>query len=606
MCGIAGWIDFTRNLTQEQAILKDMANTIEHRGPDAEGYWLNDHAALAHRRLIVIDPEGGTQPMTCREGGELYTLTYNGEIYNYKELKRKLEAKGHRFQTTSDTEVLLHAYIEWKEACVEHLNGIFAFGIWDDQRRQFFMARDHLGVKPLFFAQREQSMIFGSEIKAILTHPMVDAEVDKDGLAEIFALGPMRTPGVGVFRGINELRAGHYMVVKKSGVCIKPYWQLKSKPFEDTVHSSTEKVRELLLDTTHRQLLSDMPLVTMLSGGLDSSALTAIAGDIFQKEGRTLHSYSLDFVDSEKHFEQDLMHVDRDTPYIYKVAESVGTEHHEMVLGAGEQVDHLLKQMYARDLPGLGEMETSLYLLFREMTKDATVALSGESADEVFGGYPWFYKEEFLNADTFPWMIQAKGRSGILNKEAFDHIRPEAYVKRRYNEAISEVPELAGESNIDAKRRQMQYLNLTRFLPFMLDRKDRMSMAVGFEVRVPFCDYRIVDYLWNVPWEVKSVDGMEKGLLRRALDGLLIDDVRTRKKSAYPFNQNPAYLKGVSDWMKNILNDTNAPVFGLIDKAMISKIAEGRGEMKPQLAARMFDYLIQVNEWLKTYQIKLV
>ncbi|MFC7394573.1 asparagine synthase (glutamine-hydrolyzing) [Scopulibacillus cellulosilyticus] len=606
MCGIAGWIDFTRQLTGEQATLKKMADTIEHRGPDAEGFWITDHAALAHRRLIVIDPDGGSQPMLYREGEQLFAITFNGEIYNYKELKQILEQKGHKFQTTSDTEVLLHAYIEWKEDCAKHLNGIFAFGIWDEKQQQFFMARDHLGVKPLFYAQRGQALIFGSEIKAILAHPMVDAEIDREGLAEIFAIGPMRTPGVGVFRGIHELRPGHFMVCNNNGIHIKPYWKLESRPYEDTAETSAEKIRELLIDTVKRQLQSDMPLVSMLSGGLDSSALVSIAAEMFKKEGKTLHTYSLDFVDSDKHFEQDLMHVNRDTPFVYKVSEAMGTEHHERIMDAPELVDNLLKQMYARDLPGMGEMETSLYLLFGEMTKDATVSLSGESADEVFGGYPWFYKEEFLKADTFPWEYAAAGRYNILNQEMLEHIQPEDYINRRYSEAISEVPRLEGENKIDTRRREMQYLNLTRFLPFLLDRKDRMSMAHGFEVRVPFCDYRIAEYLWNVPWEVKAVDGMEKGILRRAVKGILIDDVRTRKKSAYPFNQNPAYLQGVASWMNTILKTADEPIMQLIDKQKVSAIAEGKTDIEPQYAARLFDYLIQVNEWLKTYQIKLV
>ncbi|WP_085524230.1 asparagine synthase (glutamine-hydrolyzing) [Tuberibacillus sp. Marseille-P3662] len=606
MCGITGWIDFTRNLTQEKGILKEMADSIAHRGPDEEGFWLSSHAAMAHRRLIVIDPDGGKQPMVFQEGEEKLVLSYNGEIYNYRELKEQLEAKGHTFQSTSDTEVLLHAYLEWREDCVQHLNGIFAFGLWDDKRQQLFMARDHLGVKPLFYHWKDGRFLFGSEIKALLTHPEVEAVVDKDGLAEIFALNPMRTPGHAVFRDIHELRAGHCLILNQNGLQVRQYWKLNSQPFTDSADEAVERVRELLLDTVHRQLVADKPVASMLSGGLDSSALTSIAGNAFKEEGKTLDTYSLDFKNSEQDFQEDLMHVGRDTPWIHKMSEDVGTRHSELILDAPELVDNLLAQMYARDLPGLGEMETSLYLLFDRMSQDATVSLSGESADEVFGGYPWFYQDKFLEADTFPWALQSSGRTRLLKQEWIDAINPDSYIKQRYEEALAEVPKLEGENSLDARRREMSYLNLTRFLPFMLDRKDRMSMANGFEVRVPFCDYRLVEYLWNVPWEVKSMDHMEKGLLRRSLTGLMNEEVRTRKKSAYPFNQSPEYLNGVKTWLLTILDDHQSPIKTLIDEATVRSLLQDNAEIDGQTQARLCDYLIQVNEWMRHYEVKLV
>lgn len=607
MCGIAGWVDWTRNLSDQKPVLKKMTDSITHRGPDADGFWFSEQAAFGHRRLIVIDPEGGRQPMLYEQDGHTLALTYNGELYNYRELRAELQDKGHIFQTASDTEVLLHAYLEWQEDCVTHFNGIFAFGIWDGRRKQLMLGRDHLGVKPLFYVQQGNAIIFGSEIKVLLSHPLVEAEVDTEGLAEVFALGPMRTPGNGIFKNINEVRAGHFMTVTADEVKTEQYWKLKSKKHTDDVETTVKTIRSLLEDTVKRQLISDRPLVTMLSGGLDSSGLTAMAGEDYKGQGKTLHTYSIDFVNDEKDFEQDFLRRDRDEPWVQRVSEYVGTEHHSYVLGADQLVENLLVPMRARDLPGVGELETSLYLLFKEMKKDATVALSGESADEVFSGYPWFHQEEFLNADVFPWNINLRFFSSILSDEFKAKIQPEHYQKARFNDALEEVPFLDGESELEAKQRQMSYMFITRFLPFMLDRKDRSSMMTGFEVRVPFCDYRLVEYLWNVPFEMKSIDNIEKGILRRAFEGYLPDDVRNRKKSAYPSTKDAAYLEGISKWMLKVLDDPESPILPMIDVDRVQTIAEGKSEKITGTAARsLLDYLLQINYWLKDYNIRVM
>jgi asparagine synthase (glutamine-hydrolysing) len=606
MCGITGWIDWENDISGQKGILEEMARAIQNRGPDADGFWMSPRAALAHRRLIVIDPEGGLQPMVEQQGDRLYAMTYNGEIYNYLELKKELQERGHVFKTNSDTEVLLHTYLEWGEDCVQHLNGIFAFAIWDDANQKLFLGRDHLGVKPLFYTEQGSMILFGSEIKSILAHPEIKPELDADGLAEIFGNGPMRTPGVGVFKGIKEVRAGHSITFTREGKRVTRYWNLKSNPHTDDVDTTAAKIREILEDTVRRQLISDMPLVAMLSGGLDSSGLTAIAGAELAKEGRTLHTYSLDFVGSDRDFQTDLLHRDLDAPWVKRVSDHVKTEHHTIVLDSEELIENLLVPLRARDLPGIGEMETSLYLLFREMKKDATVALSGESADEVFSGYPWFHQEEFLNAGTFPWRVSSTGYvSNLLSEETLNHARPDEYVQARYEEAIAEVPVLEGEDDLQARQREMSYLFITRFLPFMLDRKDRTSMYTGFEVRVPFCDYRLVEYLWNVPYRVKTVDDIEKGILRRALKGYLPDDVLYRRKSAYPTAQNPVYYKAVTRWINDILADHNSPINSLVDKRKVQALIDGKAGIDQGRVVKALEYLIQVNEWIKEYGIAI-
>lgn len=606
MSGIVGWIDWEQDLSTQEEILYEMTQTIQHRGPDAEGFWFSPRAALGHRRLIVTDPEGGRQPMVKQYGDRRYVLTFNGEIYNDSELRKELQERGHTFKTDSDTEVLLHTYLEWEEDCVQHLNGMFAFGIWDEAKQKLFLARDHMGIKPLFYVERGNTLLFASEIKAILAHPAIQPELDAQGLGENFGNGPMRTPGVGVFKGIQELRAGHSITITREGKRVTRYWKLESKPHTDDLDTTAGTIRVILEDTVRRQLRSDMPLVTMLSGGLDSSGLTAIAGKEFAKGGRTLHTYSLDFVDSDRNFKKDLLHVDLDAPWVKRVSDYVQTDHHQIMLDSEELVENFLAPLRARDLPGIGEMETSLYLLFREMTKEATVTLSGESADEVFSGYPWFHQEAFLNANTFPWRVgNTRYIAALLNPETADYVKPEEYVQARYQEAVAEVPSLEGEDELQARQREMSYLFITRFLPLMLDRKDRISTVNGLEARVPFCDHRLVEYLWNVSHQMKKADDIEKGILRRALKGYLPQDALYRKKSAYPTAQNPVYYQAISRWAQDILSDPHSPVRPLIDQQKVQGMIDGKTTLDEGQVIKGLEYLIQVNAWIEEYGISI-
>jgi len=613
MCGITGWIDWQADLSDQGAMLEKMVGCLIPRGPDEQGLWLSSHAALAHRRLIVLDPLGGKQPMRYEMGERTYSLTYNGEIYNFRELREELQGHGHTFRTHSDTEVILHAYAEWGEDCVKRFNGIFAFGLWDEQRQRLLLARDHLGVKPLFYARRGSSLLFASEIKSLLAHPLVKPEVDTEGLAEILTFA-RSTPGCGVYRDIHEVRAGFMLLCEREAVRPIRFWSLRSQQHTDDAETTAEHIRALLEDTVKRQLIADVPVVTMLSGGLDSSGLTALAGREFQREGKQLHTYSIDFVDSARHFEGSALRPNLDAPWVQRVAEHVGTQHHTVMIDTPELVENLLVPMRAHDLPSMGQMETSLYLLFKAMKQDATVALSGESADEVFGGYPWFNDPVAFARPTFPWMAMMqtgseRGQFAWLSEETRAKIQPEEYLERRYREALAEVPRLEGEDARGARIREILYLNQTRFLSMLLNRKDRMSMATGFEVRVPFCDYRLVEYVWNIPWEMKRDGDIEKGILRRAFVGILPDDVRMRRKSAYPASHNPTYIQAMQNWTLQIINDPNAPVRSLVNVSVVRFMAEGNLPEVPgvpnDFAVMFLERIIQLNSWLQEYQISI-
>lgn len=614
MCGITGWVNLHSNISGEKCLVEKMSETLAPRGSDAEGIWVSNTAVLAHRRLIVVDPVGGVQPMVRRRGNETYTLVYNGELYNTAELRNELVRRGYTYQGHSDTEVLLTAYMEWGPACVERFNGIFAFAVWDSLNQSLFLARDRFGVKPLFYALCGDSFLFGSELKALLAHPLVKPELDSEGMAEVFALGPSRTPGHGVFKNVLEIKPAHCLVYDQNGIRTRRYWQLVSSEHQDDLPTTIGKVRQLLLDSIHRQLVADVPVCTLLSGGLDSSALTAIAANYFHSAGRgPLHTFSIDFVDNDRHFHATHFEPSPDEPWVKLISERFGTQHHFIKIDTPEMVDALTMAMRARDLPGMADIDSSLYLFCREIKKFATVAQSGECADEVFGGYPWYMQKESLTNKTFPWLRSVDRRKQVFSPELVNHIQPDDYIARRYSETIAEVPPLPGESPVEASRRELFYLNFTWFMNTLLDRKDRMSMATGLEVRVPFCDHRLVEYVWNIPWQMKSCGNMEKGMLRQALEGILPSEVLTRKKSPYPKTHNPSYLAAVTKQLLEIIHDPSSPLLPLINKNTVLQMTRAESDIfdKPwfgqlMTGPQLFAFLIQVDAWLREYRISIV
>jgi asparagine synthase (glutamine-hydrolysing) len=613
LCGITGWIDWKKDLTHYAALIESMTETLAPRGPDAAGIWTSPHCSLGHRRLSVIDPENGAQPMVREDGNGTFVIVYNGEIYNAPELRRELESRGRRFRTRCDTEVVLVAYMEWGPASVEKLNGIFAYAIWSTHDERLFLARDRVGVKPLFYTERGGTLLFGSEPKAILKHPGFEAEVGPDGLAEVFAVGPARTPGHGIFRHLCELKPGHTLLYDRERLRIGAYWKLESRPHTDSVRRTAETIRDLLEDTVRRQMVSDVPIGTLLSGGLDSSALTAFAAVYWREQGRgPLFTYSVDYIDNDKHFRANDFQLNADAPWIKRVSREFGTVHRNIAFDTPELVESLETVVDARDTPGMADVDGSLYLFCREIRRDITVAISGEAADEVFGGYPWFHRRESLKANTFPWSLKLKERVSILSPEFAAAIRPEAYVAERYAEALREVPHLTGETPAERRMREMSYLNITRFMPTLLDRKDRMSMRVGLEVRVPFCDHRLIEYVWNIPWDIKTAGEREKGILRRALAGILPEDVLQRKKSPYPKTHNPNYMEAMRTRMLEILDDPASPLLPFIDVGKVRALAAGNPDVQVpwfgQLMAgpQLFAYLYQIDYWLRKYNIRVV
>jgi asparagine synthase (glutamine-hydrolysing) len=580
------------------------------RGPDASGTWLDGPAGLGHRRLAVIDIAGGVQPMSIRTPAGDLALVYSGEAYNFVELREELQRAGERFETSSDTEVVLRGYLRWGEALADRLNGMYAFAIWDARERKLVLIRDRMGIKPLYIFRTPDGVLFGSEPKAILANPLARHGVDADGLRELFSF--VKSPGHAVWSGMREVVPGTIVTVEEAGMRERTYWRLETRPHTDDQDATVAHVRELLDDIVLRQLVADVPRCVLLSGGLDSSIITALSAAKLAEQGEQVRTFAVDFTGQTERFKPDELRPTPDTPYVHDVAEHVGSEHTDIVLDYQTLADPEVRRaaFTARDMPmGLGDMDTSLYLLCKAIRERSTVALSGESADEIFGGYRQFHDPVAQRAHTFPWLVPNMAPlgevDGMLHEEVRSALDLPEYRRERYRSAIAEVDHLDSESQLEYRMRISSYLHLTRFLRLLLDRKDRMSMAVGLEVRVPFCDHRLVEYVYNAPWSLKTYDGREKSLLRGAANDILPQSVLQRVKSPYPSTQDPHYVGAIQEQSRDLLSDRGHAVFSLVDPKWLSE-AVGQDPAEITATARHgLERTLDLAGWLDLYRPRI-
>lgn len=655
MCGIAGFCNLDQPLLADkpywEKILHDMHQSLAHRGNDNFGITLFEHAGLSHARLSIRDIAGGSQPMIrfkhthsgspahsiyhmdFTEKKDVCAIVYNGEIYNTDELLPELKKAGYVFETTSDTEVVLYAYMHYGPDFVTRLNGIFAFAIWDEQAQELLLYRDRAGTKPLFYAIANTSsksyntpylesgtVVFGSEPKALFCHPQIQPQINTDSLREILGVGPARTSGNGVFCGINEVKPGHYVVFSGNSlrhsahvtrITDHTYWDLTSHPHSDDYQATVEKVSFLVRDAVRRQMVSDVPVCTFLSGGIDSSIVTAIAANYMKEQGETLNTFSFDFTENDKYFQSNSFQPERDLPYVNIMLQHYPTNHTYLECAQNTLVDRLFDAVDAKDLPGMTDVDASLLHFCSLVAKQNKVALTGECADEIFGGYPWFYRQELLSRDGFPWSADISARTQFLDEGLCQDLQLAEYSYAHYKDTLAQVPLLPGESQEEQKRRQVGYLNIKWFMQTLLDRMDRTSMYSGLEARVPFADHRIMEYVFNVPWEMKYQNGVEKTLLRDACADLLPPELLNRKKSPYPKTYHPEYERLLVEKLSAIIENPNAPIAPLIDKKKTKLFMASHKELgKPwfgQLMAgpQLMAYFIQINYWMEKYHLTI-
>ncbi len=608
MCSICGMIDFENKEHIRQDILEKMGKVLLHRGPDQQDFYRDDVVGFEHNRLAIMDVENGLQPMERVYEGNRYIIVYNGEIYNTKALGKIIEDAGIRLQTQCDTEVVLYMYILFGKECATYLNGIFAFAVWDIDRRQVYLARDRFGIKPLYYAKVGSTFLFASEVKGIFAHPNIKAVLDREGLWQLLYMAPTTIDGCSVLKGIKEVPMAHYGIYEKSGLTMKAYWHLEAKPFDECEEEAVEHTKDLLKDAIEKQLVSDVPLATLLSGGLDSSIITSVAAKYYAKEGKVLDTYSFEYEQNRKYFKSTLFQPQSDDDYAAALAETLGTKHHILTIDMQNLIGLLNEATYARDLPGMADIDSSLLYYCKLIKKEHTVVLSGECADEIFGGYPWFYRKEMLENNFFPWIHDPCGRANLFSfsekalKEGYQ------FARDIYQKSVAACPVLDTDSPSMRQSRIATWLSVNYFMNALLERKDRMSMANGVEVRVPFADHRILEYVYNVPWEIKFKDQTEKALLRMAMSEYLPEYYLKRKKSPYPKTHNPNYERMVYQQLYTVLENPNSRLHEMVSTKKLKALLEqenitwfGQLMSKPQLMA----WMLQLEFWLNYYEVSI-
>lgn len=612
MCGIAGYFNpdqnYAENPKQNFHTLSRMINTMNHRGPDTYGHTIINSCCLAHTRLSIIDLENGRQPMSYTKDGNTYYIVYNGEIYNYKEVKKTLLRKNHTFETNSDTEVIAAAFCHYGPGFVKELNGIFAIAIYDSMRNTLYLYRDRFGVKPLYYTKTGDTLVFASRIDTLFEYPRVRPCIDMNSFNEIFSLGPAKTYGKGVFSGIKEIKPGEYLTYSPQYMTSRLYYRIESHPHTDSYEETVEKTSYLLEDSIRMQMVSDVPISTLLSGGVDSSYVSAVCNH-FLPEDTPLTTYSFDYTDNAVYFQANSFQPSEDRPYVDIMKDYLHSDHIYLTCSYTQLADLLEASVDSRCLPTMADVDSSLLYFCGEVAKHHKVTLTGECADEIFGGYPWFHRDAMLQSNTFPWTMDISFRKSLLHPEFAASMQMEKYIARAYRTTLSEVDILPEESPLDTKKRQIAYLNIRWFMQTLLDRMDRTSMQHGLEARVPFADYRVVDYVFNVPWSIKAKDGVPKSLLRACAAKYLPDTIMNRPKSPYPKTYHPEYERVLANRLREVVTDTASPLRSYLNiPAVLKFLDEPKEYGKPwfgQLMAgpQMIAYLLQVDYWMRKYML---
>lgn len=510
-------------------------------------------------------------------------------------------------ETHCDTEIVLYTYILFGYQCASLLNGIFAFAIYDESRKEVYFARDRFGIKPLFYTFVNDSLVFASEIKSLLQYPGVHANVSKEGLWELLFLSPVRFGCI--FKDIHELNPAHYAVWQAGELSTACYWKLEARECKDSREEIIYNTEKLLTDAIERQMVSDVPLCTLLSGGLDSSIISSVASNYYKNHGMTLSTYSFEYEGNKQNFHSSLFQPQSDDDYAVFMADWLQTNHHVLTASTQEVASLLASAARARDFPGQSDIDSSLLYFCREIKKRHTVAISGECADEIFGGYPWFYRPEMLEKPFLPWIHDPMLRPSLFDRQIVQPDEGYAYLSAKYKAFMNQCPLLDSDSPSMRTSRLATWASVSYFMTSLLERKDRMSMASSVEVRVPFADHRILEYVYNVPWEIKFENHTEKALLRNAMSKWLPEKILNRKKSPYPKTQNPEYETIVRNMLHERIRKKGSALHHLLDQKAFQDFLEspsstwfGQLMSKPQLLA----WLVQFDTWAEQYNVNFV
>ncbi len=541
----------------------------------------------------------------AQKNGKRFSIFYHGELYNTQELKTKLANE----KLNSDAEVVLAMYLKYGSKALLQLSGGFAFCVYSHKDNNMFLARDPIGLKSLFYHYKEDKFICSFNIRGILENYNIDAVLDKRGICEMLGLGPAKSPGQTIYKDIKEVKPGHSISIGNAEIKEKKYFNLKSKPHKDDVIQTAEKLKSKITQNIKNQLKGNLSTGVFLSGGIDSSLITSVA----EKESRgELKAYSVDYTGNEENFLSSSFTPERDNYFINLLKDKLGLDHKYIMLSQQDLFDSLKASLDAREMPAMADIDASLLLLCNEIKSEVGACLSGEFADEIFCGYPWFYREDCNDIETFPWAIDLGLRKNILNKNLKDKIDIESFIKEQYSKALKEVPLMKNENPDDKKMKTYSYLTINYFGLNLIDRSDRISMASGLVIRVPFVDPELYQYVYNIPWQIKNHGGYEKGILRKAFEADLPATVAYRKKCPYPKTHDPKYSQLVEEAVRNIVADESKMIWQLIDIDFVRELVDKNDEefSRPwfgQLMTRpqLLGFVYQIDIWLDLYKVKI-
>lgn len=595
MCGICGVVSFQPNAPADRSTLLRMNTALQHRGPDDEGYYEDDQVGLAVRRLSIIDLRTGQQPIS-NEAGDIWVV-YNGEIYNFRQVRAGLEQRGHVFKTQSDTEIIVHAYEEYGDECVTHFNGMFAIALWDARHRRLVLARDRLGIKPLYYWRGADKLVFGSELKALMLYPEVPRQVDLAALDLFLTMEYIPAPRT-IYEGILKLLPGHMLVVEKGDLKVAQYWDVPYQPVSQSEAECAEILSGLIKESVRLRLISDVPLGAFLSGGIDSSA---IVGYMSQSANEPVRTFSIGFEDGTYD----------ELPYAQAVAKHFGTEHHVEVLKS----DHtdLAEQLVAQfDEPFADTSVFPTFLVSRLASREVKVVLSGDGGDELFAGYDTYVAEKLdgyygrlprpLRQQVFPrfsgWLLPQSAKKGLVNKVKrmieggafepslhharwmlflspneknslyrsglrathYDHLTTDLY--HDYFEKARSFDPLAQQQYVDVK---------TYLADDILTKVDRMSMAMSLEARVPLLDYHIVEFALNLPAHMKLNGTRTKSILRQAVKNMVPQLVLDKPKEGFSIPMKHWLRTSLKSMMLDLLSKDSLQKDGYFNHQLVAQ-----------------------------------
>lgn len=619
MSSIAGFFHPGIVISQENANAQRtaaaMSEALRRRGPDTSAFHHFPHGSFCYGGLscghIQPDIPCEPQPAVKRLHDAGYVLLCDGFFTNLPSLREELNRVHVITDGLTQEELLLCAFIRFGADFVRKLSGGFAVVIYDEKRNLLYLFRDPLGLRPLFYTMAGQTLVFASEPKGLLAHPDVKAQIDTAGLNELLSMGPAHTPGNTVFHNIFEVKPGHYICYgSKTRLNAVRYHQFVIEEHKDSYEDTVERVGTLLDRSLEASSAANEPFAALLSGGLDSSVVSAKLAALHS--GSPITTYSFDFAGSAKYFKANSFQPSLDAPFVEKMQSALGSSHTTLTCGNAELFDYLVPSVDAHDAPAMADVDSSLLYFCSQVAGKHRIVFTGECADELFCGYPWYHKPEMYRACTFPWTRDISFRKQLLKEDLTERLHMEEYIAAQYQSACAELGIDGSNTPEELLHRRTFYLTVRFFMQTLVDRTDRAAAYNGMDARVPFADLALAEYLFNVPYEMKTKDGEVKHLLRACTRGLVPDEIRLRQKSPFPKTYDPGYESFLVSALQKVLSDSSSPLLSLVDEKKLSEFCYNPKDLgQPwfgQLMAgpQLMAYYLQINDWMLRYNVDII